>query len=99
MLLPYVLFVFLYVGSYSSFRICNVYGMTGNALDWFRSYLTGRIQCVVIEDTVSVDQELEFRRVLCWVRECIACTPNLLVISFSGMDCLTIPMQMTRSCI
>ena len=27
----------------------------------------------------------------------IACTPNLLVISFSGMDCLTIPMQMTRT--
>ena len=32
----------------------------GNALDWFRSYLTGRIQRVVIEDSVSVDQELHF---------------------------------------
>ena len=42
-------------------RLCNVYGITGNALDWFRSYLTGRIQCVVIEDSVSVDQELDFR--------------------------------------
>ena len=42
---------------------------------------------------------MEFHRVLCWVREFNACTPNLLVISFSGMDCLTIPMQMTRSCI
>ena len=31
-------------------RLCNVYGITGNALDWFRSYLTGRIQSVVIED-------------------------------------------------
>ena len=80
-------------------RLCNVYGITGDALDWFRSYLTGRIQRVVIEDSVSVDQELEFHRVLCWVREFIACTPILLVISFSGMDCLTIPMQMTRSCI
>ena len=39
-------------------RFCNVYGITGNALDWFRSYLTGRIQRVVIEDSVSVDQEL-----------------------------------------
>ena len=29
--------------------------------DWFRSYLTGRIQRVVIEDAVSVDQELGFR--------------------------------------
>ena len=26
----------------------------------FRSYLTGRIQRVVIEDSVSVDQELDF---------------------------------------
>ena len=40
--------------------LCNVYGITGNALDWFRSYLTGRIQRVVIEDSVSVDQELDF---------------------------------------
>ena len=41
-------------------RLCNVYGITGNSLDWFRSYLTGRIQRVVIEDSVSVDQELDF---------------------------------------
>ena len=41
-------------------RLCNVYGITGNPLDWFRSYLTGRIQRVVIEDSVSVDQELDF---------------------------------------
>ena len=40
--------------------LCNVYGITGNALDWFRSYLTGRIQSVVIEESVSVDQELDF---------------------------------------
>ena len=38
-------------------RLCNVYGIT---LDWFRSYITGRIQRVVIEDSVSVDQELDF---------------------------------------
>ena len=30
-------------------RLCNVYGITGNALDWVRSYLTDRIQRVVIE--------------------------------------------------
>ena len=41
-------------------RLCNVYGITGNALYWFRSYLTGRRQRVVIEDSVSVDQELDF---------------------------------------
>ena len=34
-------------------RLCNVYGITGNALEWFRSYLTGRIQRVVIENAVS----------------------------------------------
>ena len=41
-------------------RLCNVYSITGNALDCFRSYLTGRIQHVVIEDSVSVDQELDY---------------------------------------
>ena len=41
-------------------RLCNVYGITGNVPDWFRSYLTGRIQRVVIEDSVSVDQALYF---------------------------------------
>ena len=41
-------------------RLCNVYGITVDALDWFRSYLTGRIQRVVIEDVVSVDLELSF---------------------------------------
>ena len=41
-------------------RLCNVYGITGDALDWFRSYLASRIQRVVIEDAVSVDQELGF---------------------------------------
>ena len=33
-------------------RLCNMYGITGNALDWFRSCLTGRIQRVVIEDCI-----------------------------------------------
>ena len=41
-------------------RLCNDYGITGNTLDWFRSYLNGRIQRVVIEDSVSVDQDLGF---------------------------------------
>ena len=40
--------------------LSNTYGITGKALDWFRSYLTGRIQRVVIEDSVLVDQELDF---------------------------------------
>ena len=40
--------------------MCNIYGITGDALDWFRSDLTDRIQRIVIEDVVSVDQELGF---------------------------------------
>ena len=31
-----------------------------DTLDWFRSYLSGRIQRVAIEDAVSVDQEFGF---------------------------------------
>ena len=41
-------------------RLCNVYGITGDALNWFRSYIIGRTQRIVIEDSVSVDQELGF---------------------------------------
>ena len=41
-------------------RLCNVNGITGDALDLFRSYLSGRIQRVVIEDAVSIEQELGF---------------------------------------
>ena len=39
-------------------RLCNIYGITDNALGCVRSYLTGRIQR---EDSVSVDQELGFK--------------------------------------
>ena len=39
--------------------LCNVYGITGNVRDWFMSYLTSRIERVVIEDSVAVDQELD----------------------------------------
>ena len=40
--------------------LCNVYNISGDALDWLRSYLTGRIQRIVIEESVSVDQKLGF---------------------------------------
>ena len=36
-------------------QLCNVYGRTDNTLDWFRSYLIGRIHRVVMEVYVSVD--------------------------------------------
>ena len=41
-------------------RLRNLYGISGGALDWFRSYLTSRIQRVVIDNSVSGDQELDF---------------------------------------
>ena len=41
-------------------QLCNVYCITGDALDWFRSDLTGRIQHIVIENAVSLNQELGF---------------------------------------
>ena len=57
-------------------RLCNVYGITGDALDWFMSLFTWRVQHVVIEDSVSVDQEIGFGvPQMLWVRRFIACTP------------------------
>ena len=40
--------------------MCIVYAITGHALDGFKPYLTSMIQHVVIEDVISVDQELGF---------------------------------------
>ena len=76
-------------------RLCNVYGITDNALDWFRSYLTGRIQRVVIENVVSGDQELGFGvpqgSVLGPKIYCMYTKPVSDI--FSGMDCLITLMQ------
>ena len=51
-------------------RLCNVYGITGNAPDWFRSYLTGRIQSVVIEDSVSVSEYVKVPKCMQDLRSC-----------------------------
>ena len=72
------------------FQLCNVYGITGDALDWFRSYLTGRIQRVVIEDTVSVDQEHGFGvphgSVLCTKIYCMYTKPGSDIIRRPGLS-------------
>ena len=80
-------------------RLCNVDGITGDALDWLMSDHTGRIHRVIIEDAVSVHQELGFGVPQGSVLgpKIIACIPNLLVTSFNCMDCLIILMQMTHS--
>ena len=58
-------------------------------------------QRVVIEDSVSEDQKLDFGvpqgSVLGPRIYCMYTKPVSDIIS--GMDCFTIPMQMTRSCI
>ena len=68
---------------------------TGDALDWFRSYLTGRIQRVVIEDAVSVDKEIGFG-----VPQGSVLGPKIYCMyskPVSGMYCLIILMHMTPS--
>ena len=76
-------------------QLCNVYGITGNALDWFRSYLTGRIQRVVIENAVSGDQELGFGvpqgSVLVPTIYCMVCSmdsPNALFLDCKRFNTL-----------
>ena len=38
----------------------SMFGITGDALAWFKSYLTARYQCVTIGEAVSQDQLLDF---------------------------------------
>ena len=82
------------------YRLCNVYGITGDTLEWFMSYLTGRMQRVVIEDSLSVE-ELGFgvpqgsvlgTKIYCMYT-------NHVSDIISDMDCLIILMQMIHSCI
>ena len=41
-------------------RFENMFGITDDALAWFKSYLTARYQCVTIGGAVSQDQLLDF---------------------------------------
>ena len=41
-------------------RLNNLYGISGDALDWFKSYLSSRVQRVIIGDTVSECKDLNF---------------------------------------
>ena len=41
-------------------RLNSLYGISGDALDWFKSYLSNRVQRVIIGDTVSECKSLNF---------------------------------------
>ena len=41
-------------------RLNSLYGISGDALDWFKSYLSNRVQHVIIGDTVSECKSLNF---------------------------------------
>ena len=41
-------------------RLNSLYGISGDALDWFKSYLSSRVQRVIIGDTVSECKDLNF---------------------------------------
>ena len=41
-------------------RLNSLYGISGDALDWFKSYLSNRLQRVIIGDTVSECKNLNF---------------------------------------
>ena len=76
-------------------RLCNVYGITGNALDWFGLISSVGYSVYLLKTLYPEIRSLalESHRVLFWVLRFIACTPNLLVTSISGMDCLITLMQ------
>ena len=44
----------------SKFLSDRLYGISGGALDWFKSYLSSRVQRVIIGDTVSECKGLNF---------------------------------------
>ena len=41
-------------------RLNSLYGISGDALDWFKSFLSYRVQRVIIGDTVSECKDLDF---------------------------------------
>ncbi len=41
-------------------RLENSYGIRGNALKWFRSYLTDRSQSIIIDDEISEPKQLKY---------------------------------------
>ena len=75
-------------------------GISGTALEWFRSYLTGRTQAVCIEGEYSTAAPLQFGvpQGSCLDHSCTPFTHSHLVIYSGNRVCPTICMQMTPSC-
>ena len=59
-------------------RLNSLYGISGDALDWFKSYLSSRVQRVIIGGTVSEckDLTLGYPRGLYWDRRFLVCIPS-----------------------
>ena len=78
-------------------RLKSFYSISGDALDWFKSYLSNRVQRVIIGDTVLECKDLNFGvpqgSVLGPKTYCMYTKP----ISDMDIVCLTTPMQMIRS--
>ena len=58
----------------------NKYGMRGVAGEWFKSYLTGRRQCVEINNVLS-----DFKSVTCGVPQGSILGPLLLIILMNDL--------------
>ena len=81
-------------------RLNGLYGISGDALDWFKSYLSNCVQRVIIGDTVSECKDLNFGvpqgSVLGPKIYCMYTKPISGIIA-GHMVCLTTAMQMILS--
>ena len=81
-------------------RLNSLYGISGDALDWFKSHLSGRVQRVIIGDTVSECKDLNSGvpqgSVLGPKIYCMYTKPISDIID-GHMVCLTSAMQMILS--
>ena len=75
------------------------YGISGTALSWFASYLQGRTQSVLVNNTFSDPSNLSFGvpRALFWDRFFSSCTPNISPHSLTAILFAISHSQMTHS--
>jgi hypothetical protein len=76
-------------------RMEHSYGISGSALAWFRSYLSGRTQQVK-QFPAFFSYGLEFPSDLCWNHVFTACFQNLLLKYVDAVTCDITAMLTTR---